>query len=263
MAPCLKGCHIVALGQYKVEWAPSSVKKWVDFAGGHVSFKPKVTEETTHVVLTEKEWQGQSPFVQDVIEVKNGGQNIHIVSWEWLEECLEKRAKRSETRFSWESMDKKSIKASDQEAKRLSKMEKQPRTTQGLMAQTFLQTTEAYITDHDRKKIAQQQEKDEQARQEAEEEKRQQFKIHRERMSVPEQAAIFQKSAKRARVEILSGEWSVIGSGQTEADTTTDNHHIYVDRTGFTFDVTITKVDWKQNKNERYVLTVRQPRHPH
>lgn len=36
----------------------------------------------------------------------------------------------------------------------------------------------------------------------------------------------------------------------------TDNHHIYTDDTGFHFDVLITKVDTRNNRNERYALTV-------
>jgi hypothetical protein len=201
----LKRCHIVLNGQYKPEWTPAKVKQWVDRAGGNATFKCRVTDETTHVVLTEKEWKTQGSFVQQVLEARERGQPIHIVSFEWLDECFDKRGLRSENRYSWEHMDKRSMKESRQEAKRLAKMTKQPATTQGLMAQTFLQTTEAHITDHDRKKIAQQNEKDQQARQESEEEVRAKFKEHRERMSIPEQAAIFKRGAKRARNEILSG----------------------------------------------------------
>jgi len=36
----------------------------------------------------------------------------------------------------------------------------------------------------------------------------------------------------------------------------TDNHHIYMDDTGFKYDVLLTKVDTKHNRNERYALTV-------
>ena len=36
----------------------------------------------------------------------------------------------------------------------------------------------------------------------------------------------------------------------------TDDYHVYMDATGFKFDVCITKVDTKHNRNERYALTV-------
>ena len=36
-----------------------------------------------------------------------------------------------------------------------------------------------------------------------------------------------------------------------------DNHHIYVDSTGFAYDILLTKVDTSCNHNERYALAVR------
>ncbi|KJY01407.1 hypothetical protein TI39_contig292g00017 [Zymoseptoria brevis] len=238
-ASALKGCYIVIHGQVRSDWPVHKIKQWVDHLGGVASFKSKITEETTHLVVPEKEWQSRGPFVQEVLEATENGHDILIVSSEWLEDCLNNRAKRSESRYLWANLDMRSMKLNDQQAKQSSKLAKQPGNIQGLMAQTFLQTTEAHITDSDRKKIAQQQEKEAQAQEEADNEARLQFKDHRERMSIPEQAAVFRRGAKRARNEILS-----------------DNHHIYVDNTNFTFDVTVTKVDLKQNTNERYVLTL-------
>lgn len=45
---------------------------------------------------------------------------------------------------------------------------------------------------------------------------------------------------------------------------TSDNYHIYQDNTGFKYDVLITKIDVRQNKNERFALTVSCPKlQPH
>lgn len=256
-ASALKGCHIVVHGQVRSDWPVQKIKQWVEHLGGVASFKSKIAEETTHLVVPEKEWRSRGPFVQEVLEATENGHDILIVSSEWLEDCLNNRAKRSESRYLWANLDMRSMKLNDHQAKQSSKQAKQPGNIQGLMAQTFLQTTEAHITDSDRKKIAQQQEKEAQAQEEADNEARLHFKDHRERMSIPEQAAVFRRGAKRARNEILSGESCTRHSNDgTKTHIITDNHHIYVDNTNFTFDVTVTKVDLKQNTNERYVLTV-------
>ncbi|KAI7530916.1 hypothetical protein KC331_g14417, partial [Hortaea werneckii] len=55
-----------------------------------------------------------------------------------------------------------------------------------------------------------------------------------------EQAAIARKAAKKARNAVFS-----------------DDYHVYMDATGFKFDVCITKVDTKHNRNERYALTLK------
>lgn len=48
----------------------------------------------------------------------------------------------------------------------------------------------------------------------------------------------------------------------TDREMIADNHHIYMDDTGFKYEVLLTKVDTKKNRNERYALTVSPPLHP-
>ena len=45
----------------------------------------------------------------------------------------------------------------------------------------------------------------------------------------------------------------------TDADFWTESHHIYQDSTGFKYDIQVTKVDARHNRNERWGLTVSIP----
>lgn len=190
----------MALGgtQYNKDWTPQNLKRWIEVRGGYVTCKEKLTEQTTHVVMNEDTWMEQGTFVRSILSEKveetseQNGRVIHIVSFDWLDQCFDSSARRSESKYKWKPMAGRGE-------------DKQPGNTQGLMAQAFLDSTETFVNAGDKKRIEKRKRQEAEDRvQELKEEKRQ-FDIHRKKMSVPEQAAVFRKGAKRARNDILSG----------------------------------------------------------
>lgn len=215
MAPgSLKECHIVVLGgtSFRADYTPSNLKKWIESAGGHVAFKEKLTEQTTHVVMSEDAWLDQGPFVQEILqsEIKNAPEQkarvINIVSYEWLQECLDTRTKKGESGYKWKNLAKDVLKNAGRASKQQAKERKQPGNTQGLVAEAFLDATEEFVDAGEQKRIIKRKRQEALDRAEEEEDEKRQFEIYRKKMSVPEQAAVFRKGAKRARNDILSGE---------------------------------------------------------
>lgn len=49
------------------------------------------------------------------------------------------------------------------------------------------------------------------------------------------------------------------GARQAKNDIGSDNYHVYMDKTGFRYDVVVVKTDMLANKNERFVITVSVP----
>lgn len=193
---------------YHENFTAQNIKKWIEGAGGHAYLKEKLTEQTTHVVINEKTWLAQGPFIQEILRAERKetseqqGRAIHIVSFNWLDDTVRGRKKLGESNFKWKKL---APVRTDAEREQQAGEEKQPGNTQGLMAQAFLDSTDTFVGRAERKRI------EKRKRQEAEDqadilkEEQQQFQDLRKRMSVPEQAAVFHKGAKRGRCEILSG----------------------------------------------------------
>ncbi|CZT17140.1 uncharacterized protein RCC_02972 [Ramularia collo-cygni] len=241
MAPgSLKDCHIVVLkgNKFRGDYTMPNLKKWIESGGGHVEFKEVLTERTTHVVMDEDTWLDQGPFIQEILkaEIKGSseqaGREIHIVSFDWLQECLDNRVKRRESLYRWKKLAGGVLKNSGRSPK-------EPGNTQGDMLATLMTETDRFMNAGLKKTVEKRKRVDAEERENELEMEAQQFIIHRKKMSIPEQAAVFKRGAKRARNDILS-----------------DNHHIFIDNTGFPLDVTITKVDIINNVNQRCVLTL-------
>jgi hypothetical protein len=106
----LNGCRIYigfpipAWKAKTADWSNAKVTTWVKNAGGSV--QQQFNEQTaTHLVVDEKQWQNKTRAVQTALEANENGQKIHIVSPDWLENCLEEQRKCREGTYLWEKLD--------------------------------------------------------------------------------------------------------------------------------------------------------------
>ncbi|TKA35539.1 hypothetical protein B0A54_13126 [Friedmanniomyces endolithicus] len=244
---CLKNTTITLiqpLENYDPKWTKASLDRWIGHAKGRAI--TKFTSNTTHVVCTEKAYQQQTGDIRAAIAARKKGERFHIVSPEWLKETLslQKRAKESE--FSWEKSAKSSGGKRNKKKKSSSDVEdeeeaeavvkKGPKTAGGLLREVFEEHTEQFVSEGERKALRGVLEREEEVKKQAalaEERERKEIRAKAEK------EAVFRKGAKKARNEIFS-----------------DNHHIYMDITGFKYDILLTKVDARLNRNERYALTL-------
>ena len=209
----LKKCHIVAIGQWKPDWPPAKVKTWVEEAGGKVTFQPKLTDETTHVVILEKTWKEQGKFVTEVLIAKEeDDRDIHIVDYEWLDKSLSNRSKRRESDHSFERKQKKLDEAAQKEDKKRAKMEKalEPRSGAGLMAQVYTESTDPFVSDLQKARDDRQRAEVLRIRDEKKIEQRMIAGKLRERNHIKELGQIFRRGVNKARNELLSGEWAEV-----------------------------------------------------
>lgn len=214
----LKGCDIVAVGRYK-NWDYSKVKDWVKLASGKISFTPKVTEQTTHLVIDEKQWANQTGVVQEARKRNDEGQKIHILAFEWLEVSLQAKTKRAESGHSWVKKARADMKA---------KGVNQPRSTAGLMSQAFAESTDPYVSDAQKQKMAKRLRLEQEEREEEEKRMKEAFRNQRDSENLKTLTNIFERPFHKGRQELLS-----------------DTYQICIDGMGFTWDVALEQVHKK------------------
>ncbi|KAK0774824.1 hypothetical protein LTR91_025077 [Friedmanniomyces endolithicus] len=242
---CLKNTTITLiqpLEVYDPKWTKASLDRWIGHAKGRAI--TKFTSNTTHVVCTEKAYQQQTGDIRAAVVARKKGERFHIVSPEWLAETLSQQKRAKESEFSWEKLakssggkrKKKKKGSSDVEDEEEEAVVKRPKTAGGLLREVFQEHTEQFVSEGERRALRGVFEREEEVKRQAvlaEEKER------REIRAKAEKEAVFRKGAKKARNEIFS-----------------DNHHIYMDVTGFKYDIILTKVDARLNRNERYALTI-------
>ncbi|KXT18993.1 hypothetical protein AC579_8772 [Pseudocercospora musae] len=220
----LKGCAIVTVGLYE-DWNNQKVKDWVIQASGKV--ESRVTEATTHLVVSKKEWEKKGVVIQDALKRKDESlQEIEIVSYDWLADSLQTKSKKREKGYRY------ALPGEVHQGNGAN----EPRSHAGLMKQLFDDHTLG-PTPEEKALLEKRAAEEAELARKREEAKMKEFE--QTRMSVPEVAAIFRKGAQKAKTHLLN-----------------ENHHIYQDSTGFYYDITLTKVDTKHNTNERYSLVI-------
>ncbi|KAK5170432.1 uncharacterized protein LTR77_005020 [Saxophila tyrrhenica] len=226
----LQHCQIVFAGVNRDEKAQAT--KWLTGLSGRVS--TSITNGTTHVVCTKPAFKGGHKLVEAAYQ-ENGSRSenkqIKFVSMAWVDDCSTQRTKKGEGPYLCEKYWKDPGSTANSMAGAPTKA---PRTHAGLLKETVLESTNQHVDERTRQDIDKEisaLEKRKRAEQKAIEEEEKE-----ERMK---EAQMFQKEAKKARNEIF-----------------TENHHIYTDSTGFKYDVIITKVDTRNNRNERIALTI-------
>ncbi|KAK0897536.1 hypothetical protein LTR91_022544 [Friedmanniomyces endolithicus] len=243
---CLKNTTITLiqpLEVYDPKWTKASLDRWIGHAKGRAI--TKFTSNTTHVVCTEKAYQQQTGDIRAAVAARKKGERFHVVSPEWLAETLSQQKRAKESEFSWEKLakssggrgrKKKKKSSSDVEDEEEEAVVKRPKTAGGLLREVFQEHTELFVSEGERRALKGVFEREEEVKRQAV------FAEERERKEMrakAEKEAVFRKGAKKARNEIFS-----------------DNHHIYMDVTGFKYDIILTKVDARLNRNERYALTI-------
>ncbi|KAK0280658.1 hypothetical protein LTR54_006684 [Friedmanniomyces endolithicus] len=243
---CLKNTTITLiqpLEVYDPKWTKASLDRWIGHAKGRAI--TKFTSNTTHVVCTEKAYQQQTGDIRAAVAARKKGERFHIVSPEWLAETLSQQKRAKESEFSWEKLakssggrgrKKKRRSSSDVEDEEEEAVVKRPKTAGGLLREVFQEHTEQFVSEGERRALKGVIEREEEVKRQAvlaEEKERTEMRAKAEK------EAVFRKGAKKARNEIFS-----------------DNHHIYMDVTGFKYDIILTKVDARLNRNERYALTL-------
>lgn len=219
---------IFPLSSLPKEWTRDKMSSWIENTGGtlHKTF----ADDTTHVVCEEKAWRNDVMAVQ---QAKERGKEVKIVSPSWLEDCLREQRKAKEGAYLWEKL--------AQGSKTTASENDGPRSVPGLMGEVFTEATESYLSERDRRRLEAEAEGRERVRRELEaEEKQKQERAKRLEAEKKRQEALERKRAAR--------------KGRSE--NFAEHHHVYKDTTGFSYEVTLTKVDTTRNVNERITLTV-------
>ncbi|KAK3618553.1 hypothetical protein LTR56_024545 [Elasticomyces elasticus] len=256
---CLRNTTITLIHPLEypdASWTKDKIVAWIKSAKGNPI--THFTNKTTHVICTAAAYKNGVGEVGRAKAARSKGERVHIVSPEWLAKTLHAQSKVGEAGFSWEKAPgmnrrgggggrkKKVVEVEEVEDDEDGEVEevvrKPPQNVKGMMVEGFLDHTQQFLSEGDRRKI-----KDQMAREkemarlaEMQVEKDRREEANRLRRERAEKEAVFRRGAKKGRNEIFS-----------------DNHHIYADATAFKYDITLTKVDTRANRNERYVLTLR------
>ncbi|KAK4546740.1 hypothetical protein LTR36_001472 [Oleoguttula mirabilis] len=224
-------------------WTREKLEGWIKTASGRHEVR-FIEGETTHLVCSEKMWQAQPVAIQAALaaNAKVGGSSnkggVWIVTPKWLITAIGDQCKPHPGKDSWETLDREAMKQSQQAGKSAEKAAAKEvrgaaRTVAGMLTETLIESTEKFISDDDRREM------EKELKKRKEEAMREVQEKEKEKKREREQAALFRKGAKKAKNEVFS-----------------DNHHIYMDAAGFKYEVLLTKVDTKHNRNERHALTL-------
>lgn len=228
---------------------------WIRSLGGHTS--TNLNTHTTHVVCSEAVWKSdynkvlEQAFEENERRKKN---QINFVSYQWLGDCATDRSKKGEGPYRCEriysSKKAKAQKASKSNGNGL----QEPKSQKALVKDMLTEQTEKHLDERSRQDI------EEAVRQKEKLEKIEEAaRVEEEKAQRKKTADAFKRGAKKARNEIFTGTWLLVSSCRIVDSANLqaiDNHHIYVDSTGFKHDVSLTKVDPRLNRNERYIITV-------
>ncbi|KAI4717776.1 hypothetical protein E4T48_06025 [Aureobasidium sp. EXF-10727] len=222
MPPKLRNTVICFSGTF--EHPVASLQKWTEANGG--TFDRKLTSSTTHLVVSEKNWRARIPEVKTALEEDN----IKIVNYEWFDDKLRLGGRITDSKYLWTTIDAELLK---QEAK------------------------EAKAAEREKKR--------------AEKEKE---KTKKDAESINWGVALMQHTNQVARVEGSSededsseedssaeqngalAEQFAKGAKQAKEDLMSDSHHIYMDCTGFVYDIVVTKASVELSRLDRACITL-------
>ncbi|KAH0363912.1 hypothetical protein KCU65_g7089, partial [Aureobasidium melanogenum] len=216
MAPKFKNAVICFSGTF-VEPA-STLQKWTEANSG--TYTRKLTSATTHLIVSETNWRARVPEVQTALE----DTTIKIVNYEWFDDKLRLSSRVTETKYLWENIDAeqqkqeaKEAKAAEREAKRAEKeKERKKKEAESInWGAALMQHTNAVARVDDS----------------SDEESSEEDSAAEQTKSLPVQ---FAKGAKQAKQDLMG-----------------ENHHIYMDQTGFVYDVVVTKASVELSRLEK------------
>ncbi|KAI5194497.1 hypothetical protein E4T39_08640 [Aureobasidium subglaciale] len=217
MAPRLNNYSIRFSGTFEAPEA--QLRKWTENNGG--TFERQLSSSTTHLIVTKANWRARVPEVKAALQDKS----IKIVDYEWFDDRLRLGGRVSETKYLWTTIDEEAIKqvakeakAAEREEKRVAReKEKKKRDSKRIdWGGALLQHTNAVARVVD----------DDSSEEDSED------------SSKRELAEEFAKGAKQAKKDLMS-----------------DNHHVYMDITGFVYDICLTKAMVELSRLDRASIT--------
>ncbi|KAI5273513.1 hypothetical protein E4T47_03258 [Aureobasidium subglaciale] len=202
------------------EHAEAQLKKWTEANGG--SYERHLSPSTTHLIVTKANWRARVPEVEAALKDKS----VKIVDYEWFDDRLRLSGRVSETKYLWTTIDEEAIKQEVKEAKLAERedkrvardKEKKKRDSKRIdWGGALLQHTNTVA------RVTDSDSSDDDS----------------EDSSKRELAEEFAKGAKQAKKDLMS-----------------DNHHIYMDITGFVYDVCLTKAMVELSRLDRATITL-------
>ncbi|TLD15063.1 hypothetical protein E2P81_ATG09911 [Venturia nashicola] len=136
-----QGFTIASTGDFGKQRTAEAIKRWVENNGGR--YVTKVDEEVTHLVCSAQCWKSQSAMVQ---AAKRYPKKIKIVTYDWLEDSLMSHSRKREGEY----LIKKHVKA-DRKRKNAAKSEERSALKKEGMSQkkpTFIQSSLALLQKH-------------------------------------------------------------------------------------------------------------------
>lgn len=222
MAPKLKNAVVCFSGTF--DNSAAILQKWTEANNG--TYDRKLTSDTTHLVVSEANWRARVPEVKKALE--DG--SIKIVNYDWFDDKLRLTGRVTDSKYLWTNIEAEQLKqeareakAAEREQKRAEK-EKERKKKEGEKidyAAAFMQHTNVVARVGDGETSEDSSEEDSSAEQNA---------------SLARQ---FAKGAKQAKKDLMS-----------------DNHHIYMDYTGFVYDVVVTKASVELSRLEKASIIV-------
>lgn len=192
----LSGCTIALFGR-NPNWSgieqSNKVSGWLSHLSGRL--ESKFSSSTTHLIVSKKRWDEQSrpAVLEDALRAKAGGsQDLKILTFEWLEDCLNSQSRKREGPYEWEK------RASSGKGK---KAQPRAKSVPGMMQEVFEEATEGFVDKQEKRKLDKLLEKEREEKKTIELEERE-ARTKRKK----EQMRIFGQGAKKARNELLSSE---------------------------------------------------------
>jgi hypothetical protein len=217
MAPRLKNAAICFSGTFEASIA--NLQKWTEANGG--SFDRRLTSSTTHLVVTEANWRARVPEVKTALD-----SGIKVIDYEWFDDKLRTTGRVTENKYLWTTIDADRLKQEAKEARATEREKKRAEKKDSERinyADAFMQHTNevANISDDEASEDEGSSEEDSPGKQNS------------------ALAKQFAKGAKQAKEDLMS-----------------DNYHIYMDSTGFTYDIVVTKASVELSRLDRARITV-------
>ncbi|OCL09245.1 hypothetical protein AOQ84DRAFT_388320 [Glonium stellatum] len=226
---------IVATGDFGSH-SYGDMKRWVENNGG--TWATSVTARTTHLICSKEHWKKKAPLVK----AAQRDPDIKIVTFDWLEDSLLKSTHKREKPYMWKTIEKARLKEKKEIRAKERKQAKHDvakfgRGCKSAMSDLQSGTSKARSKPTSTSWFSSSLDALQRARAE------------RATADAPAPPMPTQKSSSISHQQAQSDFHTAPG-----ADEPTDLYHIYMDSTGFEYDITLTRIDLTNNRNERYHL---------
>ncbi|KAJ9663252.1 hypothetical protein H2201_005696 [Coniosporium apollinis] len=250
---------IIALtGDFGKTSTHEAIKRWIQHHGG--MFTTEIDQDTTHLICTKEHWRRKVVAVKQAVRQKG----IKIVTYDWLEDCLHQKTHKRETSYLLETVVKdtrkkkherkeKERKAAKQDVREFEKGAKAAEAALGSGGSSAESPPASPVSPPGSKTTSWAMDALSQVRKKRKERegrvKNAGPTIPTAKETIPDEDVPGTDHYPTTR----EGPLADIGGCVVQ----TDNHHVYRDATGFDYDITMTRIDWEHDRNERYQLRIR------